>query len=119
MFVKTSLIAAAGVALALPLGAAFAQSADTTYCKQLSSLYRTVNRGADPTGAGAQAMSQCDTNPGAGIPYLEKSLTDAKVSLPPKPMAFNPKAYGNVTDCLNAAAAAGAPLNLCGAKQGM
>jgi hypothetical protein len=119
MFVKSSLIVAAGVALALPLGAAFAQSPDVAYCKQLSSLYRDVNRGADPTGAGAQAMSQCDANPGAGIPYLEKSLTDAKVSLPPRPMAFNPKAYNNVTDCLNAAAAAKAPLNVCGARQGM
>jgi hypothetical protein len=119
MFVKTSLMAAAGVALALPLAGAFAQSADVAYCKQLSSLYRDVNRGADPTGAGAQAMSQCDANPAAGIPYLEKSLTDAKVSLPARPMTFNPKAYSNVTDCLNAAAAAKAPLNLCGARQGM
>ena len=119
MLMKTSLIVAAGVALALPFGAAFAQSADVTYCKQLSSMYREVNRGADPTGAGAQAMSQCDTNPGAGIPYLEKSLTDAKVSLPPKPMTFNPRAYTNMADCLTAASAAKAPLNLCGPKQGM
>jgi hypothetical protein len=119
MIMKTSLIVAVGVALALPFGAVFAQSADVAYCKQLSSLYREVNRGADPTGAGAQAMSQCDTNPGAGIPFLEKSLTDAKVSLPPKPMAFNPKAYTNMADCLTAAAAARAPLNLCGPKQGM
>jgi len=119
MLMKTSLIVAAGVALALPFGAAFAQSADVAYCKQLSSLYREVNRGADPTGAGAQAMSQCDTNPGAGIPYLEKSLTDAKVSLPPRPMAFNPKAYTNMADCLTAASAAKAPLSACGPRQGM
>jgi hypothetical protein len=119
MFMKTSLMVAAGVALALPFGAAFAQSADVAYCKQLSSLYREVNRGADPTGAGAQAMSTCDTNPGAGIPYLEKSLTDAKVSLPPRPMAFNPKAYTNMADCLTAASAAKAPLSACGPRQGM
>ena len=119
MFVKTSVIVAAGVALALPLGAVFAQPADVAYCKQLGSLYREVNRGADPTGAGANAMAQCDTNPGAGIPYLEKSLIDAKVSLPPRPMSFNPKVYANMADCLTAAAAAKAPLNLCGPKQGI
>jgi hypothetical protein len=118
MMLKTSLIAAVGVALALPFGA-FAQSADVTYCKQLSSLYREVTRGNDPTGGGAQAMSQCDSNPAAGIPFLENALTNAKVSLPPKPMTFNPKAYTNVADCLTAAAAAKAPLNLCGAKQGI
>jgi len=120
--IRKSLFAMAGVVLALPLAAAFAQSADdVAYCKRLSALYREVNRGADPTGAGANAMAQCDANPGAGIPVLEKSLTDAKVSLPPRSSmpAFNPKAYSNVADCLTAASAAKAPLSLCGAKQGM
>src|SRR5262245_47442073 len=124
MFVKSSLVVVAGVALALPLAAAFAQSADdVAYCQALSSLVRTVNRGHDPTGAGPQAMATCTTTPGSSIPTLENILTNAKVSLPARPgmaaSSFNPKAYGNMTDCLNAAAAAKAPLNLCGPRQGM
>jgi hypothetical protein len=120
MFVKTSLIVAAGVALALPFGMAFAQSADdVNYCNSLSATTRTVNRGADPASNIATAMAQCSSNPGASIPVLEKFLTDSKVSLPPKPMSFNPRAYSNMADCLTAAAAAKAPLNLCGPKQGM
>ncbi len=118
MSIRMSLFVAA--ALALPTAAAFAQSADdVSYCNALSASYRTVNRGASPSGAGADAMAQCASNPSAGIPVLEKALMDAKVSLPPKPMAFNPKAYPNVADCLTAASAAKAPLNLCGAKRGM
>lgn len=120
MFVKTSLIVAAGVALALPFGAAFAQSADdVNYCNSLSASVRTINRGNTPQGSVATAMAQCSANPGASIPVLEKELTDAKVSLPPRPMSFNPRAYSNMADCLTAAAAAKAPLNLCGPKQGM
>jgi len=113
MMLKRALFVA--VALALPT-AVFAQSADdVAYCKALSAKYREVNRGNDPQGAGATAMAACDTNPGAGIPFLEKSLTDAKMPLPPRPMAssFNPKAYTNTAECLTAAYAAKAPLNLC------
>ena len=120
MLIKTSLIVAAGVALALPFGAAFAQSADdVNYCNSLSATTRTVNRGADPQGSVANAMAQCSTNPAAGIPVLEKFLMDSKVSLPPRPKAFNPKAYTNMADCLTAAAAAKAPLSACGPRQGM
>jgi hypothetical protein len=120
MFIKTSLIVAAGVALALPFSLAFAQSADDVgYCNSLSATTRTVNRGADPQGSIANAMAQCSSNPAASIPVLEKFLTDSKVSLPPRPMSFNPKMYPNMADCLTAAAAAKAPLNLCGPKQGM
>ena len=106
--------------LALPTAVAVAQSADDVgYCNSLSASVRTVNRGADPQGNIANAMSQCSSNPGAGIPVLERFLVDSKVSLPPKPMSFNPKMYTNMADCLTAAAAAKAPLNLCGPKQGM
>lgn len=120
MLMKTSLLVAVGVALILPVGAAFAQSPDAvSYCKSLSSLVRTVNRGATPQGNIADAMAQCDANPNAGIPVLEKTLTDAKVSLPPRPMSFNPKAYTNMADCLTAASAAGVPLSACSPKQGM
>ena len=117
---KKGLVLAVGVALALPLAAAFAQSADdVAYCRSLASTGRTINRGADPTGAIGNALGQCDSNPGAAIPVLEKFLTDSKVSQPPRPsMAvppppFNPKAYGNTAECLTAAYAAKAPLNLC------
>jgi hypothetical protein len=64
--------------------AAFAQSSDATYCQALAKLYREVNKGT-ASGAGAEAINQCNQgNTAAGIPVLEKSLTDAKVSLPPR-----------------------------------
>jgi len=117
---KKGLFFAAGVALALPLAAAFAQSGDdVAYCQSLSASVRTVTRGNTPSGPTGDALAGCNSNPGASIPVLEKVLTDNKVSLPPRPMAFNPRAYTNVSDCLTAAYAAKAPLNLCGAKQGM
>jgi hypothetical protein len=120
---KKGLFVAVGVALGLPLAAAFAQSSDdVAYCQSLSSVVRTINRGNDPSGPGPQAMATCNTTPGASIPVLEKILTDAKVSLPPRPsMApppppFDPKAYRNTAECLTAAYAAKAPLNLCTGK---
>jgi len=121
MFVK-SVIVAAGVALVLPFGAAIAQSADdVSYCNSLASTARTINVGASPQGAIGNALGQCNSNPGAAIPVLEKFLTDSKVSLPPRQMAssFNPKMYTNMADCLTAASAAKAPLSACNPKQGM
>jgi hypothetical protein len=62
--------------------AAFAQSSDAAYCQKLAKLYREVNTGTT-SGAGAEAINQCNQgNTAAGIPVLEKALTDAKVSLP-------------------------------------
>ena len=76
--VATCLIA--GVVLS-PL-AAVAQSSDAAYCAKLAKLYREVNTGT-ASGAGAEAINQCNQgNTAAGIPVLEKALTDAKVSLP-------------------------------------
>jgi hypothetical protein len=64
--------------------ATFAQSSDAAYCQALAKLYREVNKGT-ASGAGAEAINQCNQgNTAAGIPTLEKSLTDAKVSLPPR-----------------------------------
>jgi len=64
--------------------ATFAQSSDATYCQALAKLYREVNK-ATASGAAAEAMNQCNQgNTAAGIPVLEKALTDAKVSLPPR-----------------------------------
>jgi len=125
---KKGLVLAAAVAMGLPLAAAFAQTDDVSYCQQLSTLVRTVVRGNSPSGATADAMAQCQFNPGAGIPVLEKVLTDAKVSLPPRggsmaPPAsasgFNPKAYRTPAECLTAAASMNVPLSACGATRGM
>jgi len=120
---KKGLFFAAGVALALPLAAAFAQSGDdVAYCQSLSASVRTVTRGNTPSGPTGDALAGCNSNPGASIPVLEKVLTDNKVSLPPRPsMApppppFNAKAYRNTAECLTAAYAAKAPLNLCTGK---
>ena len=77
--IATCLIA--GVMLA-PL-AAVAQSSDANYCAALAKLYREVNTGSTPNSAAAEAINQCNQgNTAAGIPVLEKALTDAKVSLP-------------------------------------
>ena len=62
--------------------ATFAQSSDATYCQALAKLYREVSTGTT-SAAAAEAMNQCNQgNTSAGIPVLEKALTDAKVSLP-------------------------------------
>ncbi len=116
---KKGLFLAAGVALALPLGAAFAQSGDdAAYCQSLSASVRTVTRGNTPSGPTADALAGCNSNPGASIPVLEKVLTDNKVSLPPRPSMpppppFNAKAYKTAAECLTAAYAAKQPLSVC------
>jgi len=82
-------VAALLVAAALP-AAALAQSADTTYCRALSATYnKYVNnpsnaRGKPPVAKVGRAQSQCDDNPAAAIPVLEKALRDARISLPPR-----------------------------------
>lgn len=75
---------AVGVALTLPLSS-FAQSADdVAYCKALSEQYRAFAKSNAVDATAAAAMAQCDRNPKAGIPALEKHLKDAKVDLPPR-----------------------------------
>jgi len=82
-------VAALLVAAALP-AAALAQSADTTYCRALGATYdKYVNnpsnaRGKPPVAEVGRAQSQCDDNPAAAIPVLEKALRDARISLPPR-----------------------------------
>jgi len=70
---------------------ALAQSADTNYCNALSATYlKYVNnpgtgRGNQPPSATiGEAQNQCDRNPAAGIPVLERALKDARVNLPPR-----------------------------------
>ncbi len=117
---KKGLFLAVGVALALPLAAAFAQSSDdAAYCQSLSASVRTVTRGNTPSGPTGDALAGCNSNPSASIPVLEKLLMDNKVSLPPRPsMApppppFNAKAYKTAAECLTAAYAAKQPLSVC------
>jgi hypothetical protein len=72
-------------ALALPF-AASAQSNDAKYCQALTETYRnSVPKTATPDAVVPVAISKCASGDTAtGIPVLEKALTDAKVSLPPR-----------------------------------
>ena len=74
---------AAIAALALPVTAQ-AQSADAKYCQALIESWRKI--GVMNTDATIpEAINQCNQgNTAAGIPVLEKALTDNKVSLPPR-----------------------------------
>ncbi len=57
------------------------------YCNDLMALYRKTSTASPAQGPVPDAMAQCTAgNPAAGIPVLEKALTDAKVALPPKKM---------------------------------
>ncbi|MDP1750870.1 MAG: OmpA family protein [Reyranella sp.] len=57
------------------------------YCNALMALYRKTSTASPAQGPVPDAMAQCNQgNPAAGIPVLEKALTDAKVPLPPKKM---------------------------------
>ena len=86
---KGLLLLAAGVTLS---SAASAQgNADARYCDKLINLYRTyVNNPDDPRptfqspqSVQENAISSCRTgNTAAGIPVLEKSLRDNKMTLP-------------------------------------
>jgi len=87
---KEKTIAALLMAVALP-AAASAQSADAAYCQTLSATYnKYVNNpnmgraNAPPLAGVTRAQSQCDSNPAAAIPVLEKALRDARISLPPR-----------------------------------
>jgi hypothetical protein len=78
-----------GLAFVLPLGAAHAQSPDAQYCQSLADRYTTYvndpnSRNPAPANARVQAaISQCQSgNTAAGIPVLEKTLTNAGFTLP-------------------------------------
>lgn len=76
-------VALATAAVLMPL-TAFAQSADTTYCRALAAKYREFNKGQDPQANVAAAAAKCDAKPGEAIPALEKQLKDDKIALPPR-----------------------------------
>ncbi len=57
------------------------------YCNDLMALWRKTSTAVPAQGPVPDAMAQCTQgNPAAGIPVLEKALTDSKVPLPPKKM---------------------------------
>jgi hypothetical protein len=72
----------------LSMAAPAAHADDASYCAELSNLYRrylgqSSNRGPIPDAAASNAMSDCQKgNTAAGIPVLEKRLTDARFTLP-------------------------------------
>jgi hypothetical protein len=76
-------------AAALTLGPAYAQSPDAAYCKALTDKYTTYVHDKDshrpmPSNAGIDtAIAKCQAgDTAAGIPVLEKALTNAQVALP-------------------------------------
>jgi len=81
------------LALALPFGAAHAQpnatSADAAYCQALTDRYTTYvadpneHRSAPANVGVTAAIAKCAAgDTAAGIPALEKALTNAGVALP-------------------------------------
>jgi len=70
-----------GLGLAFPLASAHAD--DASYCAALGASYREYVGAVQADANAAAAMSQCSAgNTAAGIPTLEKILTDNKVKLP-------------------------------------
>ena len=70
-----------GLVLALPLASAYAD--DASYCAALGASYRKYVGFVQADANAAAAMSQCSAgNTAAGIPALEKVLTDNKLKLP-------------------------------------
>ncbi|MBL6652154.1 MAG: hypothetical protein ISP49_11210 [Reyranella sp.] len=76
-----------GLCLASMAGAE-ARADDMAYCASLSDMYKrylgqSSNRGPIPDAAASNAMTECQKgNTAAGIPVLEKRLTDARFTLP-------------------------------------
>jgi hypothetical protein len=72
----------------IPLAEAHAQANDMAYCAELTAMYRkflgqTSARATMPDVTASSAIESCEKgNPGAGIPVLEKKLTDARFTLP-------------------------------------
>jgi len=77
-----------GLSLLSVAAAGTAHADDMAYCAELSTMYRkylgqTGARATMPDGAVSTAMDACERgNTAAGIPVLEKRLTDARFSLP-------------------------------------
>jgi hypothetical protein len=58
---------------------------DMAYCREMSTRYRRYLGQQQARHEVAEAMNQCEQgNTAAGIPTLEKALTDARIALPPR-----------------------------------
>jgi len=58
---------------------------DMAYCKALAASWRKTSTASPAQGPVPEAIAQCDAgNTAAGIPVLEKALTDSRVPLPPR-----------------------------------
>jgi hypothetical protein len=75
---------------ALPLCAS-AQQADAAYCSKLGQAYERYvgdneaqHRGQQRDATVTTAISKCSTDSATSIPVIEKALTDAKITLPPR-----------------------------------
>ena len=86
---RVRLFLALGLCLSLTAEApAQAPADDMAYCAELTSMYRkylgqTSSRQTMPDAAASTAIDACQRgNTAAGIPVLEKRLTDARFSLP-------------------------------------
>jgi len=56
---------------------------DMAYCSALAALWRKTSTASPAQGPVPEAIAQCSAgNTAAGIPVLEKALTDSKVQLP-------------------------------------
>jgi len=60
-----------------------ASADDAAYCRALAASWRKTSTASPAQGPVPEAIAQCDAgNTAAGIPVLEKALTDSKVPLP-------------------------------------
>jgi hypothetical protein len=81
---------ALGLALALPFGAAQAQSPDAAYCQALTASYTTYVRDQNdhrPSTLNVgvtEAIARCQAGDTSGIPTIEQALTNAAITLPPR-----------------------------------
>ena len=79
---------ALGLCLVSMAAAGTVRADDVAYCAELTSMYnkylgQTGARASMPDGAASTAIADCQRgNTAAGIPVLEKRLTDARFSLP-------------------------------------
>jgi hypothetical protein len=80
-----------GLAFSLPFAASAQQNvatgtpADTQYCHTLAKSYESLLPANEGEWVGdATTMGQCDTDPRAAIPVLEKKLSGKKIALPPR-----------------------------------
>lgn len=85
---KRILLGSAIVAATLMPFAAFAQSADATYCSALVQKYeqyvdRNAGRVQQPASLDARAgVEKCKAGDTNGVPAIEKALRNAKIDLP-------------------------------------